>query len=620
MSKGSYKTVLKVLQTVWRCHVDGVEYTGDSRQVGCSPRHQPMIKPGSVEEQIVADAVEDNVGFTGAMELVNSHIKAVDISATHVGRSAIKTVVDRLRPKVGPIKSVPQSSSITAETPLGMTRYEQLQQYRLRLGRTTLSELPKEDQRRPTFMNLEDHSFCVEQVGFWDETHPVCRIGGRAPGPQAKIQRQFLRDINTRKLIYEVTKGINGDYDKPQRWSKVKYLREIRVCLGCCIVKDKDGVRHGKRLPVFDYTNQWVVTITQYVDECIPRQIKKIREHGAKKSWVEGQRTNDDGIYDEDCVTMIKGIGKSTRQLLSRMGIKTVRQFARLRSSRIQQLTMKRGVTVGKVHSWIEKAKGAHTGVYQVKVVDHRRSPNPYKSRYGDAWEEYIREDIRRAGWVCITDLILHMCKCTAAAYAGTEFEDSWFFYHDALTQLTCKRTREWMVQKDLMKRWLLPVGECNVGTVYFGRPVGNTPEIMPWDTSLNHDVHSRVEFYSAICKWIPKGHPLYAKRFGKSSYKIMRDSYLRVLDPQTGVCPSSHRIIQDITKCWGEHLDKICAKRGGAVPGLGNRAGKRRLEGVKKRGGKRVKQDWKVLENLHPDIVPVWAAYIDRSRDRHKC
>ena len=360
------------------------------------------------------------------------------------------------------------------------------------------------------------------------------------------------------------------------------------------------------------------MTITQYEDECIPRQIKKIRTSGSKKAWVEGDREKEEGIWDEDPVKILDGIGQSTEKLLARMGIKTVRQFARLRSSRIQRLTKQRGVTVAKVHRWIEQADSAHDGAYQLKVVDHRKVANPYKSRYGDAWQEHIRKDIRRAGWVCITDLILHMCKHTAAAYEGTEFEDSWFFYHDALTQLTCKLTRAWMQEMDLMKRWLLPVGPCNAGTVYFGRPVGNTPEIMPWDTSLNHDVHARVEFYSAICRWIPKDHPLYAKRFSKASYNIMRDSYLRVLDPVTGVVPSSDRIVQDINACWGNHLDMICAKGGGAVPNLGNRMGKRKLNGLKKRGGKRVKKEWKALENLHPDIVPVWKAYIERSRSRH--
>ena len=66
MVKGSYGTVRKVLEDVWSCHLRGEEYKGDSRQVGCDPHNAPMIKSGSVEEQIVADAVEDNIGFTGA--------------------------------------------------------------------------------------------------------------------------------------------------------------------------------------------------------------------------------------------------------------------------------------------------------------------------------------------------------------------------------------------------------------------------------------------------------------------------------------------------------------------------------------------------------------------------
>ena len=606
---GSYKTVLKVLQDVWSCHVRGEEYVGDSRQVGCDPHNTPIIKPGSVEEQIVADAVEDNVGYTGVMHLVNSHIKAVDMDSPHVGRSSIKTVVDRLHPKVLPISAAPQHTNITADSPLGMARYEQLQQHRLRLGRVRLEDLSTEDQLRPAFINLDDYKYSVEDVTFWDEMHPSCRIGGRAPGPQAKVQRQFLRDINTQKLI--PFEGINGIYSTPQRWAKVKYHNEIRLCLGCCLARDEDGKLIGKRLPVYDYTNRWVVTITQYEEECVPKQIRKIKKKGPRKGWVEGERKETDGIFDEDPVSNIKGIGKSKVKILARMGIKTVRQFARLRSSRVNQLLKQRGVTRAKVERWIDIAQSAHNGAFVSNIVDHRLSTNPYLSRYGDDWKEHIRLDIRRAGSVCITELIKHICACTEAA--GKRY-----FYHDALTQLTCKRTREWMAENDLLKFWLLPVGPCNEGTVYFGRPVGNTPEIMPWDCSLNADVHSCVEFYSTVCKWLPKEHPLYPQRFSKSSYKVMLSSYLRVLDPVTGVCPSSKRIVQDITRCWGEHLDKICEKGGAAVKNLGNRVGKRKLEGLKKRGGKRVKKEWKMLDNLHRDILEPWKAFIERSRARH--
>ena len=57
---------------------------------------------------------------------------------------------------------------------------------------------------------------------------------------------------------------------------------------------------------------------------------------------------------------------------------------------------------------------------------------------------------------------------------------------------------------------------------------------------------------------------------------------------------------------------------RGAAVPDIGNRVGKRKLSGLKKRGGKRVKGEWRKLENLHPDVVAPWYEFIERSRARH--
>ena len=303
MDRGAYRVVRRVLEDAWKCHVRGEDYVGDSRQIGCQPHHAPVIAPGSVEEQIVADAVEDHVGYTATMHLVNSHIKAIDTDREHVGRSAIKTAVDRMPSKLVPISAASQQCNLKATDPLGMTRYEQLQQHRLRMGRVKLQDLSESDQQRPTFLNLEEYSYSIEQCAWWDEMHPSCRIGGRAPGPQSKTQRQFLRDINTQKL--DPLDGINGDYAEPSKWGKVKFGKEIRLSLGCCLARDAEGNLVGKRLPVFNYTNKWVVTITEYEEECVPRQIRKIREKGPKRGWVEGERTEEDGIFDKDPVSII---------------------------------------------------------------------------------------------------------------------------------------------------------------------------------------------------------------------------------------------------------------------------------------------------------------------------
>ena len=81
----------------------------------------------------------------------------------------------------------------------------------------------------------------------------------------------------------------------------------------------------------------------------------------------------------------------------------------------------------------------------------------------------------------------------------GTLYEDNWMFYHDALTQLKCKRTKAWMETKGYLKRWVLPVNGLNDGTVYAGRPVGNSPELMPLDCSLFKDVDDAVARHIAV-------------------------------------------------------------------------------------------------------------------------
>ena len=43
---------------------------------------------------------------------------------------------------------------------------------------------------------------------------------------------------------------------------------------------------------------------------------------------------------------------------------------------------------------------------------------------------------------------------------------------------------------------------------------------------------------------------------------------------------------------------------RGGVVTDIGNRVDKRKLSGVKKTSGKRMKGEWRKVDNLHPDVV----------------
>ena len=71
----------------------------------------------------------------------------------------------------------------------------------------------------------------------------------------------------------------------------------------------------------------------------------------------------------------------------------------------------------------------------------------------------------------------------------GSVHEDNLFIVHDALVLMTAKETIQWMKKKNYYHRSLLPMNGLQGGTPYAGRPVGNSPEFMPLDNSLNRDI-----------------------------------------------------------------------------------------------------------------------------------
>ena len=71
----------------------------------------------------------------------------------------------------------------------------------------------------------------------------------------------------------------------------------------------------------------------------------------------------------------------------------------------------------------------------------------------------------------------------------GSVNEDDLYIVHDALVLMTAKETINRMKQKGYLHHWLLPLNGLKDGNPYAGRPVGNSPEFIPWDNSLNRDI-----------------------------------------------------------------------------------------------------------------------------------
>ena len=88
----------------------------------------------------------------------------------------------------------------------------------------------------------------------------------------------------------------------------------------------------------------------------------------------------------------------------------------------------------------------------------------------------------------------------------GSDHEDGFFIVHDALVLMTEKETIEWMKEKNYFHLWLLTMNGLQDVTPYDGRHVGNSPEFMPLDNSLNRDILNSLRFHFILSLFVLDG------------------------------------------------------------------------------------------------------------------
>jgi hypothetical protein len=280
---------------------------------------------------------------------------------------------------------------------------------------------------------------------------------------------------------------------------------------------------------------------------------------------------------------------------------------------RIAAATISNAITERKLTAWREEAKKAEDGAAPA-LVDYRRSANPYEARYGDTWEEAIKQSPTLRGYVSVKELVEHIVEASAAVMRGTKHEEDWYFYHDALSQMTAKDTMDWMREKDYLKRWILPMHKLNDDYQYHkGKPLGNSPELMPWDNSLNKDVQDAVLRHVLYTQHLPNNH---TAKFALSTPQAIESAYARVLDVSLASdgAPSAGRIKQDIDRVFSS-LRKIYSHGGGMVPGLANRNGHRRVAENTWGGVRKRMNDTELIAMAKQWVLPEVAATLEQER-----
>jgi hypothetical protein len=396
------------------------------------------------------------------------------------------------------------------------------------------------------------------QVGWWNETHKKCQIGGLGNAAHAV---RLHRDAN-RKLDLE-----EGTYDDTEvTYLNVKCKKEVRLCLGCGMMEDVDGKLDGRTAKLFDYSGKIILSIPDYEKRTEIERVKTgLKEGGA---WVVDPSIKG-SIYSADSIRALERIGGvAVTKLKEGCDIETVGHFKACSTERILEIVAAtKGLSITKLGPAHAQAQKCIDGEHPPKI-DHRKADNPCVARCGDdKWEEKIKQVSQMSLCVCITDLVEHVVNEIKRLMKGTKHEEDWMFYYDALTLMTAKETIAWMKEKGYFERWMLPANGLHTDDPslkhHFCKPVGNSPQMMPWNTSLNQDVKYAVDRHVMNTADFEEDDPL---MFSLSTPKRGARAFMRILEGG----PSGERIIHDIKKVVGSMV-LVQAKSGVLVQGVGN-------------------------------------------------
>ncbi|KAL7554754.1 hypothetical protein ACHAWF_018297 [Thalassiosira exigua] len=652
-----YRKVKTVLKRTWDCLRSRTRYDGKIKWAGGGKR---FIKPGSEEEQDIARYKEEGCSFTEVTWAINDN-RARRGETEPVTRSAVFSAFQKMCKIVQPINKRSQGNS-DVNSDWAKARHRWVCQLLLRLGyEVDLADFFEDDQIPECFDKdklREEFPLYLDAIGWWDEVHKKCHIGDRRETATEHVQ--FPRDDNGR---YHP----EGHYSEEPKGValKVKYENEGRFCPGVAII---DG--EGKRLKFFNYSQKKIISISDW-NKAVAAELARVsklkpgnKDHSA---WVESNVDPFKLYLDSPLVKVgadkklgglgyVRGFGKQSIKRLGEAGYKTVSQMITLagEDDRINALAETVSVKTHMLKQVVAACCKNSLPINRPPPVDHTKAPNPYKSRYGDDWEAAIAKSQHLRKCVCIKEMVTHIFKETEKAYSGTKYAKTWMVYHDALSLMTAEDCIAWMktqmvdgpngTRVSYYDKWVLPVLSLNDKYKKFkGRPIGNSPEMMPLDNCLNKDWHESVARHAIMSQSAARSAGIDKRSVeGRKLFSIATPAeavkaYERIWDPETGVAPRPSRIVDDIKKVV-DAMKQIHKQKGAFVPDLAQRPGNRHIvnemkskiaggartknmdmafgmghvgEG-KKAGGARKKNMNVTMriadrDDLHPDLKEIW-------------
>ena len=384
----------------------------------------------------------------------------------------------------------------------------------------------------PLYFEL-DHlkPLSIDQIVWFDETH--IEQSGLSSCHPTKRQIRFKRDANGK---YDP----NGNYGQERTKTAFKYAKQEKFCLGVAAVRYADASQlTGVRCKSISYTNKKIIpekeSQKRKMDEI--ERVKSLRNQPKNSPWINSERLNDKCLWDDDDVVLLPNVGKAKKKKFTEMGISTIGE--------LKSYAMENDIEMKGIKRMLLMCKNALPGKSPRRLIDQSRTENPYLSRFGDGSEDAISAATALSPFISIHTIVMQIIERADEVMINTNHPDDWVFYHYALSLMTSKECIKWMkstIFKGILifNRWLLPEKGLNKGTRYEETVVGNYPEFMPLDNSLNRDIRATHDMH---CMYTNHLHKEDHRRFSKATPNLIDRGIRRIWDDEEG-CPSSKQIL----------------------------------------------------------------------------
>jgi hypothetical protein len=361
----------------------------------------------------------------------------------------------------------------------------------------------------------------------------------------------------------------------------------------------------------YDYSGKTSISLNER-DAERREEISSAQKLKGGLPWVVSNREEGQPFLD-DLVGEVNVIGDYIAKKLQDVGITTnadLKNMTKQKSDETAAAKLGRGWSLQILKQYQAVASRSEITAPPNLVTNYRKEANPYVAMFGhQLWEKKIDKSITLPSSLCITLYTTHIWEQTAFAMHGTNHQDDWLVYRNGLSLMSAKCTVKWMMNtttpdaKKYIDGWTLPELGYNDDIPRFGgRPIGDLPESMPLDNTLNNDL--KVSTPINVIDTVPLKEDD-KRKFSLSAPKWCSEAIQRIWDfgltakadedKHKGEVPCGSRIVQDVYQAIDSYkiIDRVA--HGMFVARLGNSAGRRTDQrwatGVKAAcGGKRTK------------------------------